>query len=279
VEITPRARALMRTMAGEWADIYTGEILLPSLQRATRAPSASVEAIKDALTSPYRCLEAIFSHYAFARRGKDRQELADLAVEALHRTCREEAFPQLLALPDATILWDTYVVVCEERRKKPMEQLNRGILSGLAELAQEIYRLDGQGCIADWIVKGLVQTDRIEAEFMRIVDIRGVGPKMTSVLLRDVIYLFGLEEKIDHVDRLYVQPIDKWIRLMAAEVIDEVGAADAADWILAGKLAKYTRKAGISGIRFNMGVTAFGVREVRNTDAFEEAVEGLLVKA
>lgn len=276
MEIKPRARTLLRAMANEWADVYVEEILLPSLLRAARAGSADIEPIKEALSNPYKCLEAIYSHYAFARRGKDRQELSDLAIEALHRTVRPEAMDKFLALADASILWETYEAVCQERRKKPMEQLNRGVISGIAELAQEIYRLDGQGSIAEWVLKGVVQTDRIEPEFLRIVDIRGVGPKMTSVFLRDVVFLYGLEERIDHIDRLYVQPIDKWIRLMAAEVIDEEGAADAADWILAGKLAKYTRHAGVSGIRFNMGVTAFGMREVRNTESFESAVERLL---
>lgn len=276
VEIKPRALVLMRAMAGEYADLYVEDELLPSLQVAAQSSSPTLDDVKAALTDPFRGLRALYGHYAFARRGKDKHDLAALAIEALNRVVSPETFEQFLRQPHADSLWTAYEDVCRGRSRKPLEQLNRGIIAGLAELAQEIYREDGVGSVVNWIVRSINGSDRVEDEFLRMVDIRGVGPKMTSVFIRDVVFLFGLEERLDPVDRLYVQPIDKWIRLIAPYIIEEPGIAEAADWILAGKLAKYTRRAGVSGVRFNMGTTAFGSGSAHTPQRFHESIREIL---
>lgn len=277
-ELQPESFALYRAMSGARADKYMSEVLLPSLARTSRI-AANVESIQDLLLEPYGCLEAIFGHYAFARRGKDRYDLSEIAIEALRRVSSAEQFGQFLALEHAESLWDSFVQVCKERNRKPMEQLNSGVVAGMAELAQEIYQLDGTGSIAEWVVNGIRQTGRIEPQFLRMVDVRGIGPKISSLFLRDVVVIFGMEDSIDHVDRLYVQPIDKWMRAIAPYVIDEPNADDLADWILAGKLSKYARRAGVSGTRFNMGVTWFGMREVRAPELFGSAVRQIVQAA
>lgn len=274
-EMRPESIALFRAMSGPKAEHYLGEILVPSLCRACHAQH-SIESLIERLQDPYHCLEAVFAHYAFARRGKDRLELSEIAIAALHRTTRGDQIGDFLALEDAESLWESFVDVCRERGRKPMEQLNIGVIAGMAELAQEIYRLDGSGSIAGWIVKGVEQTGRIEPQFLRMVDVRGIGPKITSLFLRDIILLFNLESAIDHSDRLYVQPIDKWIRAIAPYVIDEPNADNLADWILAGKLSKYARKAGVSGVRFNMGTTWFGMREIRAPEFFESGIRQIV---
>lgn len=276
VELNPRSVAIMRMLAGDRADRYIGEIWLPSLAAATRAQSATLKDIRAAFSNPYTCLLAFFQHYAFSRRGKDRDDLAYMAVQALKRTTAEDQIETLLAEPDGSRVWGAFEAVCAERKRKNSEQLNRGLIAGMVELAQEIYRLDNIGSIAGWIVRGVMQTDRLEPQFLRIVDIRGVGPKTTSTLLRDVCHLYSLEDQVDHADRLFVQPVDRWLRMAAEEIVPELDDRDAVDWIVAGKIAKYTRHAGVSGIRFNMGTTYFGVREVHDAARWDECVENLL---
>lgn len=273
-DLRPEIIALYDAMSGSRADAYLSEILVPSLSRAGHCNSDAAS-VREHLMTAYGCLELVFGHYAFARRGKDRYELSEIALEALHETSSPDEFGQFLALEHAESLWDAFVEVCRERNRKPMEQLNSGVVAGMAELAQEIYQLDGTGSIAQWVVKGVHQTGRIEPQFLRMVDVRGIGPKISSLFLRDIVVFFGLEELIDPVDRLYVQPIDKWMRAIAPYVIDEPNADDLADWILAGKLSKYARRAGVSGTRFNMGVTWFGMREVRAPEFFDSAVRQL----
>jgi len=157
-----------------------------------------------------------------------------------------------------------------------MEQLNRGIVQGLPELAQEIEGQGGSGSIALWIVDAARKTGRIENQFMRMVEVRGVGPKLSSLILRDVVYLFNLEDRIDPVDRLYFQPIDRWTRVCAEFVVEDY--EDAADWILAGKLSKVARKSGAKGVMFNMGVTYYGTRVVHSPEQFHEGLIEMVQK-
>jgi hypothetical protein len=51
----------------------------------------------------------------------------------------------------------------------------------------------------------------------------------------------------------------------------------AADWIIAGKISKYSRRAGVSGIAFNMGSTYFGQKIVKDPAGFEEALKKVAV--
>jgi hypothetical protein len=267
---------LVRALAGDRADRYISEFLLQPLQRLLGQGPATIGDVRDAFSDPYLCLRAFYGHYAFSRRGKDRSDLSEAAVRALDDTCKEDGFESFLDEENGNRLWEAFVSICRERNIKPVEQLNRGIIAGLAELAQEIYRLDNVGSIAGWVLKGVLQTDRLEPEFLRIVDIRGVGPKITSLFLRDTVHIYGLESQIDRMDRLYIQPIDKWLRLLAPYVIDEPGSDSPADWVLAGKLAKYARLGGVSGIRFNMGATYFGIREVKVPAMLDQVVRALI---
>ncbi len=275
-DLDPRAVAIVHKIAGDRADRYISEILLPALQKATRADSPTLRDVRTAMSVPYRSLLSFYEHYAFARRGKDRDDLAEMATIALKRTTNEEQFEQLMLEEDGNSVWEAFTEVCAERKRKNSEQLNRGLIAGMVELAQEIYDLDGQGSIAGWIMRGVLKTDRIEPQFLRIVDIRGVGPKTTSTFLRDMVLLYDLEDKLDNADRLYIQPIDRWIRMFADYVVPDIDTENAVDWIIAGKIAKYARRAGVSGVRFNMGATYFGIREVRDPARFDEFIEELL---
>lgn len=274
-DLRPETHALMRVMEGDHAEKFLGEVLFPHLGRAMGRAAHRPE-IAEGLMTAYGCLQAIYGHYAFARRGKDRADLSELAVAAFRQTTSTKTIEDFLERADGTSLWEQYEAVCTARGRKSLEQLNRGVIAGLAELAQEIWRSQGHGSIARWVVETVRQTRRIEPCFLRIVDIRGVGPKITSLLLRDLAEIYDLERELEAQDRLYIQPIDKWIRMIAPYVIEEPGAEDAADWILAGKLAKYTRRAGVAGPRFNMGASYFGAREVRQTEHFEESIGRLM---
>lgn len=274
--IDSEALILLRVLSGDRADRYLAEITLPHLQSALRAPSPRLDDIRAELRDPYSCVRAFYSHYAFARRGKDRDELGQIASVALSRIASKETFAEVLSEPNGESIWQAFSEICVERKRKNPEQLNQGLIAGILELAQEIFRHDGVGSIAQWIERSVMATDRIEAPFLRLVDIRGVGPKTTSTFLRDVCFLLNLEDQLDPKDRLFIQPIDRWTRQVAEIVVPELRDHHAADWVIAGKLAKYTRRAGVSGIRFNMGTTYFGLREARDLARVRPALRELL---
>ena len=269
-DVSREVAIVVREIADRYGPHYVRDLLVPRLLQHLPNAERSEEEARALLCDPLGCLRGIFAEYAFARRGKDRQELATMAIEALRRV----ADTDLLEQEDAVNLWRAFEEVCLERGHKPMEQLNRGVVQGLAELAQEIVQCGGSGSIALWVVDAARKTGRIENQFMRMVDVRGVGPKLSSLILRDVAYLFNLEDRIEPMDRLYIQPIDKWTREIAEFVVEDYD--DPPDWILAGKLAKVARKSGAKGCLFNMGVTYYGTREVHSVEAFQQGLANIV---
>lgn len=268
--------AIFRAMSGDRADRYIGEMLLPPLQRAIGLTGATIRDIRLALDCPYLCLRAIYGHYAFSRRGRDKADLAAAALEALSQVCgTDEDIENFLIQPNAQVLWAAFERVCVEGRGSKSASANCGIIAGMAELAQEIRAASGNGSIVKWIVQGIQKDRKLELQFMRMVDVRGVGPKIVSLLLRDVVHLYGLEDLVEPSDRLFLVPIDKWTRAIATYVVDEDDVEDMPDWVLAGKIAKYSRRAGVSAIRFTMGTTYFGIREARDTSNFERLVSDM----
>lgn len=264
-------------MAGPFADRYCEEFLLHHARRILKHEDLTLATLIDHLGDPVASLHLFFGHYAFGRRGKDREPLSRAAVRAVNLALSEsDGVDGLLSQPDGVAVWNAFVKVADEDKFKPNEQQNRGILQGIIELAQEIYQSDDGSSLADWILAEIEETGRLEPAFERIVDIRGVGPKGTSTFLRDLIVAAGLEQQIEPSERIHVQPVDRWIRSIAKLVVDEPGMDSAADWIIAGKVSKYARLARVSGLRFNMGTTYFGQKVVREPDRFEAEVAALV---
>lgn len=271
---------IYRKVAGDYADRYIEDFLYYHLQRIMKLEGdQDTESIRKALEDPYLCLRTFYGHYAFARRGKDRDDLAKAALAALEEIDQEKGFESILKGEDGVEVWELFEKHCKELNRKPNENQNRGMIQGMVELAQEIYRIDKIGSIATWLTDGIAQTGQLETQFLRVVDIRGVGPKSTSTFMRDVVYIFGMEEAVDPADKIYIQPIDRWLRLISRYVVPEKGMEEAADWIVAGKISKYSRRARVSGLRFNMGTTYFGQKIVRDPSKFEESVKQLIIEA
>jgi hypothetical protein len=272
-DVSREVAIVVREIADRYGPHYVQELLLPRLLHHLPAADRCEENARALLCDPLGCLRTIFCEYAFSRRGKERTELSSLAVEALKRAT---ACGDLSNRTDAVHVWEAFEEACAEGKQRPMEQLNRGILQGLPELSQEIERSNGSGSIALWIVDAARKTGRIESQFMRMVEVRGVGPKLSSLLLRDIVYLFNLEDRIDPVDRLYFQPIDRWTRVCAEFVVEDYD--DPADWILAGKLSKIARKSGAKGTLFNMGITYYGTRVVCSPEQFANGLNEMVLE-
>ncbi len=274
-ELDPRAIQVFKRLSEEFSLKYAEEFLFPHLRKVLDVEEEGAEPVKEALLTARGSLLAFYCHYAFARRGKDREDLSRFALEAVQRVQGDGDFIKLLKLDDGTTLWEAFADICSEGRRKNNESQNRGLIQGMLELAQEIYDVDGVGSLAKWMIDGVTKTRRLEPQFERIVDIRGVGPKSTSTFMRDVAYLFDLEQRLEPADRIYIHPIDRWLRMMARYLVPETGMEKVADWIIAGKISKYSRRAGVSGIAFNMGSTYFGQRVVKDPDNFEECLKQL----
>ncbi|MEI6514066.1 MAG: hypothetical protein WCO51_12460 [bacterium] len=264
-------------LATEKAALFQNEVLLPQMAKILQLPMADAATVRDAFSEPYASLRVIYGHYAFSRRGMERTLYAQFAMEALLRTVGSpDKIEKFLRNGKPEHMWTSFEDVCRENSRKTSEQLNRGMLEGFIEMAQEIYTQDSVGSIFSWVQEGVVQTRHIEQQFLRMVDIRGIGPKLASVILRDVVWMFNLEGDIEWSDRLFLQPIDIWVRKLADYITTEVHSETTADWVIAGKLAKAARLAGVSSVALNHGIQYFGNNEVRSMPNLQEAVYGLM---
>lgn len=246
-------RATAARLAGAPADIFLQEVLAYGLG-GLKGPWDAL-AVASKLDDPVHCLRSIYGRYAFSRRGKERKALSELAVAALERALSSRADLATLCLET---VWQHYCEGCDLLGKKALPDLNRGVVLGLAGLAQSVYQDRGIS-LARHVATVASEYGRVEPTFFSIVELRGVGPKVAATMLRDWVFTFGVEDKIVHRDSIYLQPIDRWTRLAAPHVIEEPNAADFPDWILAGKFGKAARNAQVSGIRLNMGVSWLGL--------------------
>lgn len=271
--LDPEIGKIYRILADRFADQYVESFLIPQLGKASRKDWKTLQQWCDELEDPLSSLRVLLGYYAFSRRGKDREELSRIALRSLDQVLENRTIDELLVQPNGLELWTCFVAECANRGKKPNENQNRGLVQGLLELAQEIYRIDEIGSVAGWVAEGVQQTGRLEPQFLRIVDIRGVGPKNTSTFLRDMVFLYDLETSVMAADRIYMQPVDRWLRAICRFAVPEPDLEEAPDWIVAGKINKYARRAGVSLVRFDLGLTYFGQRIVRSPDRLEQELK------
>ncbi len=260
--------AILNRLAGEKAERFQHEVLFPQMARAMRVQLPDAQAVRDALADPYYAFRVMLGYYAFAKRGNDRVEYSNFALQALDRVLRGDKanFSAFLASGNAPEqLWNAFVQVCQENQRKINEQLNRGLLEGLAAYASRLYAEDEIGNIWMDIQQAIVKSGRVEPIYQKITEIRGIGPKVGALVLRDMVALYDLEGRIDPADYHYLQPVDTWIRRIGPLLTDEIDDKTA-DWVIAGKLSKLCRRHRVSGVRFNQGVQYLAIVELRDLE-------------
>lgn len=259
---------ILHRLAGEKADKFQREVLYPQMARAMKLPLPNSEAVREALADPYYAFRVMLGYYAFAKRGNDRAEYSGFALQALDKVLQGDKanFSAFLASGNAPDqLWNAFVEVCQENQRKINEQLNRGLIEGLAGYAAQLYADDEIGNIWMDIQQAIVQSGRVEPIYEKITGIKGIGPKVGALVLRDMVALYDLENRIDPSDYHYLQPVDTWIRRIGPMLTEEINDKTA-DWVIAGKLSKLCRRNRVSGVRFNQGVQYLAIVELRDLE-------------
>jgi hypothetical protein len=269
VELTAESRQILQHLALVHGKEFASRKVLSPIERTVRLGPDTP--LREELLGAYPALRVILAQYAFGRRGREREELVPCALRALDSINLGEVIKERTGVA----LWEAFVEVAEGRSVKPNEPQNRGVFQGLLELAQEIYRLDGEGSIVGWVVNGVVRTGQLEPQFLRLVDIRGLGPKNTSTFLRDVSYIYELNDLTRPSHRIHALTVDKALRGLAPHIFPENGLHEAADWILAGKAQKYARRAGVLPALLTMGVTNFALQHHKIADQYDKLAEAL----
>jgi len=101
-----------------------------------------------------------------------------------------------------------------------------------------------------------VNEGRVAEIYEQLHCLRGVGPKIASLFLRDVVLIWGNENSLQSTDYVYVFPIDTWVRQVLQALDRQFSGGSDED--LAEKAIKACLKNHVSPISFNIGAWYIG---------------------
>jgi hypothetical protein len=198
-------------------------------------------------------LSFFLRYHAFARAGGEQAgygSIAYSAFDSLGLDNDEEVPP--------TTLWDAFVSGCEDEGKGVNERLNRGVVTGLANLANR------RGNLFVWVRDEVQATGELRPVYLELNDITGIGRKIATFMLRDIVWFWDLEAQVANHDREYLHPIDRWVRRVAVLLWPELDGADRA--AIAQHLAQECDAHDISNAEFNQGAWYLGARELNGNE-------------
>jgi len=142
---------------------------------------------------------------AFARAGGEQARYGEIACKALD-ACIEEygSYEELLKQEDAPdIVWRRFVEGCKP--KGVNERLNKGVVIGLVGLAKRSHEESANLLL---FFRSKIEKYVPDA-FILLRKIKGIGDKIAAFILRDVVTVLSLEEKIPRQHQVFLQPVDR----------------------------------------------------------------------
>jgi hypothetical protein len=120
--------------------------------------------------------------------------------------------------------------------------------------------------IVKW-ASSLAISDDIELAWNKLVKIRGIGNKIASLFLRDIVYAFEInEDKIK--GKVYLQPIDVWTERGAKALAQFLSRTPNSYWEFAKVLVEVSEYAAVRPTLTNVGLWIFGAQLVRDEKRF-----------
>ena len=143
------------------------------------------------------------------------------------------------------------------RRRYPLEHINKGFM--LTDLAR--LHLKSENIIH--IAQRQLSNSVSRAHFAIKANVRGMGDQATSSLLRDIAWVYDLDEELEltHPSQtIYTQPISMKVRRVAEFIWP--GLKNKRDWkAVAHQIVEGCLKAHVSSVRFNQGALYLGTRD------------------
>lgn len=116
-----------------------------------------------------------------------------------------------------------------------------------------------------------VKSKKVAEAYRNLDGIWSIGPKIASLILRDVVYIYELENYLNKEDYYFLQPIDTWVHNLSKSI----GLVDR-DKIYRGEAKDITDKCfelGVNPIHYNQGVWYIGSNSLqillKNIDKIE----------
>ncbi|MEO0264542.1 MAG: hypothetical protein ABIM17_04740 [candidate division WOR-3 bacterium] len=96
--------------------------------------------------------------------------------------------------------------------------------------------------------------------FKKLQKIRGIGPKISSFILRDFSVLYRLDEGLSVDDYVVLQPIDVWVRKVGV-LLGLYESVDESDQSVRQLIVEHCLNQKLSPPRFNQGMWYYGFSE------------------
>jgi len=216
-----------------------------------------------------RALKAFLSSYAFERSGRS-PYYSGAALKAV------DQYEQDVPGKDFEIaLWQSFRDFLAGRKVNAKNNPLRPAGNGHNSLSRLIVTLeDFDYNLVHWS-SALASKGDIEVSWKRLVEIRGVGPKIASLYLRDIVDAFEIDESCVG-NKAYLQPIDIWTR-RGAKILAEMFliTSPKSDWDYAQVLVKVSERAGVRSSLTNTGLWILGAQLAGNSDGFREALSSI----
>jgi hypothetical protein len=209
---------------------------------------------------------------ATARAGGEQAKYGEIIWETLDK-CSDTLgnFKTLLRKKNAPrIVWSKFLALCHKYGKKPNEKLNKGLIMDFIKRAQ----MHSSNNLFVWLQENL-KTNGVESTYLELLKIRGIGKKITSFILRDIVWYLDMEKEVPAGELIYLQPIDTWVRQICLKLwMDLHEKVD--EFIIAKRIIDKCNELGVSSISFNQGAWYFGSQEVKDGKLLERHMRELL---
>lgn len=252
-------KRIMEWFAEKWAPIYQSE--------HNKKPSAAPLLLENAQAG----LE-YFLRDGFARAGGEQAGYGDIAVNAL-RTCLHPAGDyKIFVIKDHSpeMVWEAFQKLCITQGIGVNRRLNEGVVKGFVNLSK---KSSSYGYNPFDYITHKIESSMTDA-FLSLRNIKGIGDKIGSFLLRDTVCILDVETEIRPEHRIFLQPIDRWVKETAICLWEDLGER-IPEWVIALRIVDKCNELDISGVRFNQGAWKYGVTDVVDVKDLRSSLEAL----
>jgi hypothetical protein len=240
-------RRIIVRLSTEWAIKYKME--------NSRGPDAA----KALTNNPIEGL-AFFLENSFARAGGEQAGYGNIAKKALYLMAKNGGYISLMEKTEAAnLLWDEFREICHNQGIGENKKLNELVVKGLAKLAQESSDFNPFKELSNKL-----PSDTIDA-FLLLRSIHGIGDKIAAFILRDIVSIQNIEDKIKNEDLILVQPIDRWVNGIAQYIWGYLPDRTP-NWLVASKIISQCQKYGCRPTSFNQGAWKYGSSQIVDTN-------------
>ena len=156
-------------------------------------------------------------------------------------------------------LWFEFEELCKKENKGANQFVNKSVVKGFVKLAQASFQNNYNpfNYMASKIYSSTTDA------FLTLRNIKGIGDKISSFILRDMVCILEVEAEILFEHRIFLQPIDRWVKETAICLWKDFEERTP-NWVTVLRITDKCCEFGVSGVRFNQGAWEHGVNEVKD---------------